>query len=74
MAIFKRNANIGVGVGEQNSKVLEEIVDNFTVLITSARFLNVCQARFRRGYWHTDDFMQSDKETSRQTGTKRLFV
>lgn len=48
VAIFKRNAKIGAGAGEQNSKVLEEIVDNFTVLITAARFLSVCYAKILR--------------------------
>lgn len=40
MAIFKRNAKIG-SAQANTTRVLEELVDNFTILITASGFLEV---------------------------------
>lgn len=44
VAIFKRNAKIGA-VSADNEAVLEELVDNFTALISAVGFLEVRSAR-----------------------------
>jgi nuclear pore complex protein Nup205 len=41
VSIFKRSAGIG-SVGKNNRDVLEALVDNFTILISAAGFLDVC--------------------------------
>jgi len=56
MSIFKRNAKIGQpnevsGAGDPNKELLEQLVDQFTVLIAASAFLEVslhCATKRRR--------------------------
>lgn len=67
MAIFKRNAKIG-NAQANTIHVLEELVDNFTVLITASGFLEVCLEAPLRNF---GGFTDSGAERERNEATYR---
>ena len=73
VAVFKRNAKIG-SIGRENDIVLERIVDNFTVLISASRFLDVSILVEETSNTKVLITFQSDNETRIHTSVPMAFT